>query len=265
MLATEADVDELPRLVSTEEWSFSQKIDGQRRMVAVKDGRARAFRRSGAEGSLPRQVQRDLAILTGGEWLIDGELAGDVLWVFDLIRAPGDRMSEHTSYGERRSGLQGIAAHITTNAVRVLPACRSSQAKQTLVDAVRSGGGEGVVARHVDGTYEFDTRSRWMVKVKFFREVDVVVTRLRVEEKENFAIGLMRNGELIEIGTCSTLFRGLPALAVGQVVTVRYLYANDRGHLQHPTRPRLRDDKGPEDCTFEQLVYRSPGVLDLPS
>lgn len=263
MLATEAGLDELPRLVASDEWSFDQKLDGQRRLVAVEDGRARAFRRSGAAASLPRDVERDLGILAGGDWLVDGELVDDVLWVFDLVRAPSERISERTPYAERRSGLDGIAAYMTTSVVRVLPSCHSSQAKQAIVDTLRSGGGEGVVARHLDGTYEFGTRSRWMFKAKFFREIDVVVTGLRVEGKDNFAISLIRDGELIEIGTCSALFRGLPAIAVGQVVTVRYLYANDRGHLQHPTRPRLRDDKDPEECTFDQLVYRSTSVIDL--
>jgi ATP-dependent DNA ligase len=262
MLASPVDIDDLPELIQDGNWAFDQKLDGQRRLVAVTDGQPQAVGRRGATAKLPREIQHDLAVLGRGDWLVDGELIGTALWVFDLIRAPNDRINEQTPFAIRRRALDGIAAHISTGTVHVLPSFATAAEKQVLVDQVRDSGCEGVVARHVDGRYEFGKRSQNMRKAKFFRDIDVVVTRLRVDGRENFGIGLVRGGELIEIGTCSALYRSIGNVEVGQVVTVRYLYANERGHLQHPSQPQLRTDKLPEECTFDQLIYRSPSIVN---
>ena len=262
MLATQVDVEALPSLVDDDAWMLDQKLDGQRRLVAIVDARPQAFGRRGTSAKLPRQVERDLSVLSGGEWLVDGELMDDVFWVFDVVRAPAGHITETTPYAVRRRALDGIAPHITTGSVHVLPCAAEKVDKDALVGAVRTLGCEGVVARHIEGAYEFGDRSRTMLKAKFFRDIDVVVTRVRVDGKENFGIGLVREGEVIEIGTCSALFRGLAPVEVGQVLTVHYLYANERGHLQHPTRPKVRNDKAPEECTFDQLIFRSRSIVE---
>lgn len=262
MLASPVDIDDLPELIQDENWAFDQKLDGQRRLVAVTDGQPQAVGRRGATAKLPREIQRDLAVLGGGDWLVDGELIGTALWVFDLIRL---RTTASTSTRRSRSEGARWMGSLRTSRRAPFMYCRASRPPPrsrcwstrfvTVVAKVSS-------ARHVDGRYEFGKRSQNMRKAKFFRDIDVVVTRLRVDGRENFGIGLVRGGELIEIGTCSALYRSIGNVEVGQVVTVRYLYANERGHLQHPSQPQLRTDKLPEECTFDQLIYRSPSIVD---
>jgi hypothetical protein len=124
---------------------------------------------------------------------------------------------------------------------------------------MKDGGFEGVIFRRLDAGY-IQKRSSNLLKYKFRHDADCVVTALGTKGKANMALGLMSCGSLVDVGECSALTGDQHRIRVGDVVTVTYLYASSDRRLVQPTKPRLRRDKDPADCTIDQLFYPTKTV-----
>jgi hypothetical protein len=92
------------------------------------------------------------------------------------------------------------------------------------------------------------------------KTVDCIVTGVRVEGRDNCHVSLIDGDQLVEVGSCAML--GKPPVVVGQVVEVRYLYADTNRRLVQPAFLRVRDDKPAVECTIDQLVFTNRTVLD---
>jgi ATP-dependent DNA ligase len=265
MLARSIDLTQVESYLTDDRWVAQQKLDGDRILISVRDGKVRALNREGEprRNPVPRRILdqfQPFALL--GTWCFDGELmtTGE-LWLFDLPEAAGQVTREHP-FEFRYQVLERFLAGSnwpTDPCVRLLPIARTTTTKAALFEDLRTRGAEGLMFRHVDGRYRSGKRSDLLLKAKFVHTVDVVVHQVRAEGRNNCTFRLWDNGRLVPAGSCSLEAR--PDVAPGDVIEVRYLYASDDRLLYQPVMVRVRTDKSPGDCTVDQLQFTDRTIL----
>lgn len=264
-LAESIDLAALPRYLQDRRWWLEQKVDGHRKLVALSPGGVTVLNRVGEPSMLPAACLAGLPAVSSGEVVLDGELVGGVLWVFDVPLAP-PAATPSMPYGTRREVLDRITPVLETATLRFLPVARTAEEKTRLAASVLEAGGEGVILKDTAAAYRSGSRHGGLLKAKFVHDVDAVVTRIAVDGKQNCAVGLYRpDGCLVEVGMVIVQPRDRVRLHVGGVVTVAYLYCVDPAspRLVQPTRLRLRADKHPEECTMDQLRFTDRTVHEL--
>lgn len=267
MLARPLNLNGIDTYLNDDNWVAQQKLDGDRILIFIKDGRVQALNREGElkRNRVPRKVLDQFQVFTSlpDTWCFDGELmTSGELWVFDLPYAAG-KVTTEDPFLHRYRVLEHFMAGgnwPTDPCVRLLPLARSTAAKTTLFSELRDRGAEGLMLRHVDGRYRQGKRSELMLKAKFTYTVDVVVHELRVEGRNNCSYRLFDNGTWVPAGSCS--LEGRPEVKPGDVIEVRALYASDDGLLYQPVMMRVRHDKSPTDCTVDQLHYTDRTVIN---
>jgi hypothetical protein len=283
MAYSEVDSVEVERLIASREVALEQKVDGTRCLIVVtsEDGGfpfVRFLGRGGGRLCHTAATQHFAAIeralvphfYESGEWVIDGEIMIDsgMFVAFDLPYARvgvATVVEPHMEYLARREALATVLAEVTSP-VRVGGIVTDPDAKRDLLELVRTSGGEGVMAKRLDSPYEPGKRVRHSVKVKFTKTADVVVTKstrgrnAAGRETGGFAFAVYNaDGVLRPVGSCSAI--GKPEVKVGDVIEVAYLYRPVGGALVQPRMRRLRPDKDPTECTFEQFPAYSKAVL----
>lgn len=260
MLAQEIEIGHLDSYLENPDWVAQQKLDGDRILIDVTDGTARALNRNGEpyRNPFPRKILNEFSRMRGS-WLFDGEILDGEYWVFDLVRAQ-DFVSPNRDLGFRLAVLNRFFAGWSPDrCVRLLPTAFAVEAKHDLADQVLANNGEGLVLKCLDAPYVAGKRSSSMLKAKFTRTADVVVTAVSPDGRANMMYGLFDNGQLVEVGSCGTA--GKPQVQVGDVVEVRYLYAGSDGRLVQPRMLHRRDDKQPTACTIDQLQFTNRDVV----
>lgn len=253
MLARTADAAMLVSLLNDDDWVFSTKLDGIRKIINMNQKNLRVWGRDGQLTGCPPRVHKALLCLSGGDYILDGELIGPKYVIFDLVRA-GDIIGPKTPFVERHKALVALAALVKwPPCIEVLDMAWTPEAKLGLYKETVDACGEGLILRRSSGVYETG-RSVGMLKFKLVHDIDCVVTAVGVDGKSNLELTVYRDGDPVVIGNVTALNGDGPLCVVGDVVVVNYLYASADGHLINPTRPQRRVDKGPLECTWDQLV-----------
>lgn len=199
--------------------------------------------------------------------------------VFDLL-AEGDEVLCERPLRERRERLEAIAEKAGLELTPLTP--DAEQAERWLANI------EGVMAKDLSAPYVQGKR-KGMAKVKRERTIDCVVMGWRPGKEEgtvgSLILGLYDGGELRTVGHISGFSKAakqsmramLSPLETGKsgsaepsrwtggrelewvelrpelVIEVGYDHAAS-GRIRHGARfHRFRDDKAPQDCTFDQL------------
>jgi len=261
MLFTEGDLGSIDDVL-TGEWALEQKLDGVRLMVRVTQGHIEFL---GAHGEQLRFAAAAQHFRSIGQWLaplcpdegdelvFDGELmiGSGEYHVFDIAQAAlhgTTYIGPDTPFRLRRAGLEGIAAHL--GRVKVVRQARTLAEKQALVAAVTEAGGEGFMAKRLDGRYASGQRVTWGLKLKFVRTADVVVTSFkRTRTTGSAELAVYDGGVLRRVGACSLI--GKPEVAAGDVIEVRY--AGFRDAMLMPRWMGARPDKPASACTIDQF------------
>jgi ATP-dependent DNA ligase len=209
MLAESIELHEIDRYVKDPSWVANQKLDGDRLLICITDGKIEVLNREGEprRNAVPRQIH--------ATWKPQG--------------------------------------------IRVLPIATTVDEKRKLLRTVERISGEGLMFKRVDGLYRPGRRSRDMVKAKFTTTCDAVVTAIGVDGHNNCHYSVFDGTQLREIGSCS--LNGKPAVVIGDVIELRYLYASDDDRLYQPRMLRVRRDKTPQSCTIDQLKYTNREVM----
>lgn len=265
VLAESATPERAEKLLRDDEWIAQQKVDGQRVLVVVKDGNVQFLNRQGAakQTNITRTMQSEFARFHIGDWCFDGEILDGTFWLFDLPVA-GTHVDPTSPLAWRMSVLDGLVEQgvwADSDCVQILPRAETTEEKVALRDKVREFGGEGLMLKNLNGRYEVGRRSRHLLKYKFVHTADCVVEETGMDGKENLRLAVYRDGKKVDVGDCTARAGDGLAIKVGDVVEVKYLYLGANGRLYQPTYPKIRDDKSPEECTWDQLVPVRKGVL----
>jgi ATP-dependent DNA ligase len=255
------NIANLDQYIHDPQWAFEQKIDGHRVLMHVIDGQPVPVNRKGEVKKVPQLIFDAFhteAFM--GHWAFDGELIDKEFVVFDVPLVP-KLITPNDRYSERRKVLDQLFGMWSAPAVIKLPWALSVEEKTTLMHAVKNMSGEGLMLKKLDSVYYTGRKSFTNLKCKFRADIDCVVMELGRGGKANMVLGVYRDGELVEVGDCGALTGDGPRVKVGDVVCVTYLYATTDNRLFQPTMPKIRTDKLPTECTFDQLKYTSRTVL----
>lgn len=261
-LADPLPESKLERLLSDDDWRAEVKVDGERLLVHVDEGKVIPVNRRGAVTNLPsKEISNAFATLTTGTWAFDGEVVNYKFHVWDMPIA-GTAITPDQPYEQRRAVLEAFMSRWDMGgSILLLPSYREEDEKRGLLHRVRDHGGEGIMLKYIHAPYYSGKRTDKIRKLKFWKSVDVIIKDIRIDGKDNALMQMICPGDcdhprcsgLVEVGTISTIGKG--SVQPGDVFEVKFLYAVDRARprLYQPTILRKRTDKGFEECTINQL------------
>lgn len=216
---------------------------------------------------------RDEILNIGDEIVFDGEIMIDTgkYILFDMPYQTG-MVGPEDRYDKRRGEMSALMGSIESP-VEIGAMAQTTENKQALFDLVTQSNGEGVMAKDRTAAYIEGKRVNHSLKCKFVKTADVVVMDWhRARDGKNkhgeptgsetgwIKFGVYNNdGELEHVGRCSII--GKPAVVNGDVIEVKYLYRGAGGALVQPTMIKVRDDRLPESCTYDQFPDYDKSIL----
>jgi bifunctional non-homologous end joining protein LigD len=254
MLLNPIEEPEMRKLLDDDRWLLQPKFDGVRVRVSKTTGdvgknRAivvRALSRTQKPVSLPDDIVRAASNLTR-DFVVDGELVGDTLIVFDVL-VEGAIHFAHEACEFRVEFLN----RMFKNPTAILPSMSAltRRDKHALFEAIHSKGLEGVVFKDKRAPYTAGRPHTGgpALKYKFMNTCSVIVAGQH--GNKNSIDVMLHDGR--DLGSVTMIGKNIPP--AGAVVEVRYLYCHDvGGKLIQPVFLRVREDVAPEDCTADQL------------
>ncbi len=256
MLVRDGDPAALDDLIADENIAFQRKLDGHRRPVVIDiDGVTRGLNRDGDSSTLPPQVIADLGELRSV--ILDCELilATRSIQVFDLVEF-GSIITPALPLHKRLDALEWLFEHHEFGpSVERVPYAKTAEDKRALIAQVDADGGEGWVAKPLDGAYRFvpKGRSPWL-RFKRRATIDCVVMA-RGRDRDHLVVGLYNpEGVLVPIGTVTAGAGDGPKAQKDDVVEVKLMGITPGGRMREPTDPRIRTDgKTARQCTTDQM------------
>lgn len=249
-LPTEVNDTECEKFLGDDQWAMSQKLDGHRLVLSSGNGLKR-YNRHGDETPVPVVLQQSKLARTEVPILIDGEFLDETLWVFDILELNGKSLLKFPWFA-RVEVAAALVEKLDDPVIKSIPYWDLLTDKHDMFDKLRNNNAEGVVFADKNGRYH-QGRSKSLLKFKFLKEVDCIVTDKNLDDKDNLELAVMRDGAIHNVGRVSALTGDGPNIKVGDVVTVTVLYSTEGGRLFHPVKPKLRTDKLPEECTYDQI------------
>lgn len=268
MLASVQTEQTVQSAMDDDAWVAQFKYDGDRVVVEVTNGEIRVLNRQGQEKvkNVGKAHLLPFSALHAGRWVLDGEVVGRTLVLFDVAAATdgtGTWVDEQSSFSVRYAALSVIAGILGVPQVAFAPedepvvlapvATTAAEKEQYLVAAVAEKR-EGIILRHLEGPYDSGRRSTTLIKHKLIKDADVVITALH-DTKQSATLAVRGvDWAVLEVGAASTIGKG--DVCVGDVWTVTFLYVTDPKHprLFQPRLVKKRDDKAAVDCTIDQFV-----------
>ena len=255
------------RLLDDDHWSAQQKMDGERRAAHALAGSVTGINRKGFAVPLPQPIADELQSLATqcGEILVDGEIVGDILWVFDLHIHNGKRIDALPWLGRMILAESALAG---CQNIRVIPVAVTTNEKQCLWHQIKSAHGEGVVFKLSSGPVREgrpNSGGDWL-KFKFTASASCCVMAIN-PDRRSVRVGLLESSPdattgptLIPVGNVSIPPNRCVPVA-GDIIEVEYLYAYPGGSLYQPVYQGKRTDLAIDACTTAQLKLK-PEVGD---
>ena len=242
------DESDVSRYLNDDDWVMEEKRDGRRLMVRVVSGNVEGANRKGLLVSLPKEIED--ALKDGPDCVLDGELIGAKLYVFDVLSYAGEDLSDRGYL--RRVAVRNAIPFANRAAVEGVETFVGTDAKTAAYQRLHAADKEGVVFKRADAGYKVGrpTVGGSQVKFKFYATCSAVVGTVNPQR----SVGLLLDGVSVGNVTISSNF-DMPKQ--GDVVEVRYLYYNPQGALYQSCFLGVRDDIDADECTLSQLKHKS--------
>jgi len=244
-LLNEINEKELQALLTDYNWCAQQKYDGRRMMIRKTGDKVEAINRKGLIVAAP-QVIIDQVSGIEGDFILDGEAIGDILYVFDI---PSD-----DPLTTRLDNLSFLAARNLPN-VRAVYTAYTTDQKIDLYNKLIADKAEGIVFKRMNSFYKTGRPNTGgdMLKFKFYATLTAVVRQINDKRSVGLELWDRDLREYKFIGNVTIpANKGIPQ--TGDKVEVRYLYATDAGILYQPIYLGPRTDV--DDCFTTQLKYK---------
>ena len=262
--------EEAMRLIKDDRWAAQEKMDGERRAAHADGGGVFGINRKGLVVPLPQAIADELQSIADnkGAIRVDGEIIGDILYVFDLHINQGVRM--HPEPWSKRMHLASDALSECQH-IKTLPASLTQRGKLSLWHKVKTAQGEGVVFKRLDSPVTAgrpNSGGDWL-KYKFTESASCCVMEVN-SGKRSVRIGLLDTSKrtdvikgqpMIPVGNV-TIPQNHDIPAAGEIVEVEYLYAYKGGSIYQPVYRGKRTDLDISSCTTGQLKYKPEGRDD---
>ena len=257
LLKTIDSEKELEKMLNDDSYVLQEKKDGERRTVNKTSAGIKGGNKKGFSTSLPLTVVASLSEVSDVE--LDGELIGDKLYVFDVLRhEESDLWNE--PYTERLKVIESIKFGSFIEVVKTYSGEQKKKAYEQFksLEKLKGSGVEGIVFKKKDASYNVGRDSDSAFKYKFYATATVVVVDKNAG-KRSVKVAVMNGKKKVEVGSV-TIPVNKEVPEAGKLVEVRYLYAYKEGSLYQPTYIHERTDCDLEDASIEQLKYKNEEV-----
>lgn len=232
MLLTAGTEDDIDRFVNDNSWGGQDKKNGKHLIVKSLNGVVTGINKRGLECPMPEAVQK---ALKSQNVLLDGEVIGDVLHVFDLMALGPNLGEDHRDYGLDHRCVMGLMVVKDANSphVKFVGLVTGKKAKRALVARLYKGRKEGVVFKRLDAPYRpgriHSLKKADNVKIKFWKEIAAKVLEWTSKQSVRLEVRSVRGVQSIGKVTVATKY--VKQIKVGSIVRVKYLYATDAHQL----------------------------------
>jgi len=252
-LLNNVEEGELNKYIANNNFMMQQKFDGKRMMIRKDGNKIEAINRRGLTCGFPDIIRDQLAVMNH-DFLVDGEMVGEIYYAFDYLEEDDSDLRELTAL-ERYEYLYTALEDQCDN-IKVVPNATTPAAKRKLYDRVKAEGFEGIVLKKKDAPYKPGRPNKLgdQLKFKFVATADVIVAE--VNDKRSVAMRVFNGEETVNIGNC-TIPPNHDIPKIGEVIEVRYLYAYPNGALYQPIYLGPRTDKEAYSCKINQLKYKA--------
>lgn len=243
------DESECQRLLDDNDWVVQPKFDGVRFMLGRKNGKVYALNRKGKPVSVPTVIAKEAEHL-GDNYLLDGELIGETLYVFDILEVNGE-CQRNLPIQKRSISLGHFLDDLDDEspifAVPLTQGVNKRKLYNRLVEELR----EGIVFKRVGAKYSVGRPASGgnYLKFKFYSTASCRVSK--VNEKRSVSLQMACGTQVGNV----TIPANHDIPNSGEVVEVRYLYAYKGGSLYQPTYLGVRDDVDPD--RLDSLKFKS--------
>lgn len=253
-LLTPIELGDVATYILNPAYWMQDKRDGHRRMVEkCEDGTIVGVNRRGITVPLPAPLHAELRSLALQQFILDGEIEGERLVVFDLLNADGDM--RQLPYSERFARLLRELSQASRSLPSVLPVptWRSREEKEAGLAELYARKAEGVVFKSANARYA-PGRSGSHFKFKFTATCSARVRT--INGKRSVELELQDEaGAWQSVGNVSvSVSHEIPS--AGSFVEVRYLYATAGRRLYQPVYLGVREDISETDCVLSQLKFK---------
>ena len=253
-------------LITDSMFSAQEKMDGERRAAHAENGMVIGMNRKGLIVPLPQGIADELQSIATktGAIRVDGEIIGNILYVFDLHVHKGERI--HSMPWLKRMRLAELAL-AKCKSIKPVPVAVTTNEKRDLWDKIKTAHGEGVVFKRINGIVKEgrpNSGGDWL-KFKFTESASCYVMEVNAG-KRSVKIGLrdgsradvIKGKKMIPVGNV-TIPPNYDVPAAGDIVEVEYLYAYKGGSIYQPVYRGKRTDIDINACTTGQLKYKPEG------
>jgi bifunctional non-homologous end joining protein LigD len=248
--------DEAMRLIMDDRWAAQEKMDGERRAAHADANSVTGMNRKGLSVPLPQSIADELLSIAAKTRTIrvDGEIIGDILYVFDLHVYKGEHINSLPWIERMQLAEYALAG---CKQIKPLPVAITTDEKRTLWNKVKAAHGEGVVFKLLNCPVKEgrpNSGGDWL-KFKFTESASCSVLEVNAG-KRSVKIGLLDSDRLmVQVGNV-TIPPNYEVPAAGDIVEVEYLYAYKGGSIYQPVYRGKRTDLDIKACTTGQLKYK---------
>ncbi len=226
-------------------YCLQEKKDGKRIILKRTGKTVEAINRKGLYVGFAASIEQ-AALALQGDYVIDGEMIGEVYYAFDILAASkkGSAAKDTTQlpYEERYDILSELLEDADA-AIQVVPAAFTEAKKRILFNKLKDQGVEGVVFKDITALYVPGRPASKgpQTKYKFTQTCTCQVTAVNEKGKRSVYIACLDGTTLVEVGKV-TILPNFPVPKVGTLVEVKYLYRHVHGALYQPIYLGERDD-----------------------
>jgi len=254
-LLSEIAEAEAMRYIKSDEWLAQTKEDGDRCGICKQNGSIFGLNRKGKPVALRPEVAAEYAKLVASTFLLDGEaVSGSVVW--DILQLDGVDLRPRP-YSERLDVLRRLVGS-GSGLVRVVRTWQGAAEKTQAVLDLHTAGSEGVCFKLKSAPWK-PGRSGQHAKLKFWKTLTARVgtkTKRAHLDHNSAALELFDEAKKMWVAVGHVSLNGKPAVRVGQLIEVRYLYYWCAA-LYQATFLRLRDDLDESAAVMSQIKHRA--------
>lgn len=242
--------DEVERLINDDRYLAQEKKDGERRLVdAVLKGCIIGVNKKGTEVPLPRMIIQSI----NDDCVLDGEIIGEILHVFDILNANGEDI-KGIDCVKRIAVLNSLEFG---NSIKIVETAFTTEEKRAMFIRLKKENKEGMVFKLKSSPYVSGRPASGGSQLKFkFQKSGTFVVANITKGKRSVGLQVTSPDGYINIGKC-TVPPNKPMPIVGALVEIQYLYAYKGGCLFQPVYLNERHDSDLLDCSISQIVYKA--------
>lgn len=253
------DVIILPQLLNTIEdveayikdpsYLAQEKMDGERRML-ISNGEVIGLNKKGQQVQLPNSIINSVK----DEYILDGEIIGDKLFVFDILSLRGNDLKSY-------SCMQRLAFLNTLEFgenIEIVFTAHSEEEKRELFEKLKRENKEGIVFKtKINSPYTAGRPASGGTALKFkFHKTATFIVEGTTKGKRSVGLNILDGDKKVFMGKV-TIPPNHEVPSEGELVEVRYLYAYKGGAVFQPVYLGKRPDSDLTDATIKQIVYKA--------